>query len=102
MAKCLHELPDRYKSVRILIQKAPESSSAYTFSVSFDFVAKHFIWIYDAFSVGVCSKNERAQQNLRLTDHTDSQKMQLKQIHAPQRNTVMLQWFTFVSKLLIL
>ena len=71
MAKCLHELIERYKSARAVIQKDPESSSEYNFSVSFDLLLKHLIMNYDALSVGACAKNERAQRNQVLPDHTN-------------------------------
>ena len=101
MAKCLHELPARYKSVRTVIQKARDSSSAYNFSVSLYFAPRSLIWTYDAFSVGVCSKNEHVQQNQELKAHTDVRETQFKKIHESQRNTAMIQWFAFVSRLLI-
>ena len=90
MAKCLHELPARYKSAREVIQKDLESSREYISSVSFDFVLMSLITNYDAFSVGVCSKNEHAEQNQELKGHTDSRAKQYSQIHESMRNAVAL------------
>ena len=77
----LSELRARYRSVREVIQKDSASPSQYNFSVSFDFALKRLISNYNAFSVGVCSKTERAQQNQELKGHVDSLENQFKQTH---------------------